>query len=571
MPLAIGNPQRTIYRRLLVEIYGNLTFGLVQRVRHGDGQGRRRGARGARADRRARGEAAARRARRRRRRAAAHRDRRARLRAEQERRARALRVRDRAGRAAAPHARDDRVRRAARPGLLAEVRGAPLPEAGAATRRCRPTRSRSPRRGASRELGRQDARSRCLRKLAQNGTPEMRAFAVLGLGALKDRTSTADVAAIARALDAGTVARAAAAYALGELGAETESADARSRSPKAPTRCRGRWRSLALARMGAAKSAEPPGGKAALAAMADAVFAGGETQSARARLAAESLQRAGTAALVLLATRSSRRTQAADCLPVPDGTLDVEAHARSARAAKLLREGARRGAREVRREPLKRAALSALQTSSERARAVLDALGARRRRVRAVLRRRRRRRRPRRAKAKAQRSAARSSRAIVPLARHPDPQMRTKAIVLLARSGSADAQTAIVGGGRRLGRAGAARRARGDRHTRGRGRGHRGREGHAKRTRTGRCASSRAQALGRLGAAGAGADATKALSDAAHDGRLRARPRGRARRARELRQGRRVTSRRDDGAEGRRASRPRDREAHRPIPLRKPH
>jgi hypothetical protein len=35
LPLAIGNPQRPIYRRLLVEIYGSLTFALVQRVRHG--------------------------------------------------------------------------------------------------------------------------------------------------------------------------------------------------------------------------------------------------------------------------------------------------------------------------------------------------------------------------------------------------------------------------------------------------------------------------------------------------------------------------------------------------------
>ncbi len=35
LPVAIGNPQRPIYRRLLVELYGSLTFGLVQRVRHG--------------------------------------------------------------------------------------------------------------------------------------------------------------------------------------------------------------------------------------------------------------------------------------------------------------------------------------------------------------------------------------------------------------------------------------------------------------------------------------------------------------------------------------------------------
>src|SRR4029079_7411076 len=37
-PLAIGNPQRKVYRRLLVEIYGNLTFALVQRSRHGNGK-----------------------------------------------------------------------------------------------------------------------------------------------------------------------------------------------------------------------------------------------------------------------------------------------------------------------------------------------------------------------------------------------------------------------------------------------------------------------------------------------------------------------------------------------------
>ena len=85
LPLAIGNPQKPIYRRLLVEIYGSLTFGLVQRVRHGSAAGRGRGARRAGPRRGARGEAAARRARRRGREPAAHRHRRAGVRAEQER------------------------------------------------------------------------------------------------------------------------------------------------------------------------------------------------------------------------------------------------------------------------------------------------------------------------------------------------------------------------------------------------------------------------------------------------------------------------------------------------------
>ncbi|MFO0669721.1 MAG: HEAT repeat domain-containing protein [Polyangiaceae bacterium] len=34
LPLAIGNPQKAIYRRLLMEVYGSLTFGLVEASRH---------------------------------------------------------------------------------------------------------------------------------------------------------------------------------------------------------------------------------------------------------------------------------------------------------------------------------------------------------------------------------------------------------------------------------------------------------------------------------------------------------------------------------------------------------
>ncbi len=48
LPLAIGNPQKPIYRRLLVEIYGTLSFGLVQRVKRaarGGKDARRRRAR----------------------------------------------------------------------------------------------------------------------------------------------------------------------------------------------------------------------------------------------------------------------------------------------------------------------------------------------------------------------------------------------------------------------------------------------------------------------------------------------------------------------------------------------
>src|SRR5439155_1661691 len=60
LPLAIGNPQKAIYRRLLVEIYGNLTFALVPRyealllpkpgARGGDGEGGAHGGGGAAID-----------------------------------------------------------------------------------------------------------------------------------------------------------------------------------------------------------------------------------------------------------------------------------------------------------------------------------------------------------------------------------------------------------------------------------------------------------------------------------------------------------------------------------------
>src|SRR5262249_41242329 len=35
LPVAVGNPQKSIYRRLLVELYGMMTFPLVQKVRGG--------------------------------------------------------------------------------------------------------------------------------------------------------------------------------------------------------------------------------------------------------------------------------------------------------------------------------------------------------------------------------------------------------------------------------------------------------------------------------------------------------------------------------------------------------
>ena len=280
-----------------------------------------------------------------------------------------------------------------------------------------------------------------LRTLAKKGTPEMRAVALLGLGQLKDKSSTADVAAVAKATDAGTLARAAAAYTLGELGADSEAPTLLALAQGNDSLPR-ELALVALGRMGASRDTDPPGGKAAIAAMSDAVFAGGGTQSLRARAAGEAIQRAGAAALTVLATPMLAKT-ATDLLPVPDGMLDVEGtldqlvprnFPEAARAAALVKFEA----------PLQRAALSALQTSGDRARTVLDALGGGdgsfkpfvsgdSTTVSAA------------AKAKAQEIGKTLESAIVPLARHPNATTRMEAVVLLARAGSADAQGAVVG------------------------------------------------------------------------------------------------------------------------------
>ena len=122
LPVAIGNPRKTIYRRLLVELYGAMTFPLMQTVRHGQPAEVQTREKSARYDRRARGEAAPRRARRRERGAAAHRDRSAGLRREQERGPRALRLRHGPGGATAARASDGRVRGAARRRAHRQVR-----------------------------------------------------------------------------------------------------------------------------------------------------------------------------------------------------------------------------------------------------------------------------------------------------------------------------------------------------------------------------------------------------------------------------------------------------------------
>ncbi|AKU96744.1 PBS lyase HEAT domain protein repeat-containing protein [Labilithrix luteola] len=278
-----------------------------------------------------------------------------------------------------------------------------------------------------------------LRRIAQNGTPNMRAFAVLGLGALKDRSSVPLLATTARSPDAGAVARAASAYALGELGADSEAtylatlADGTEPLPR-------QMAMLALARMGtAAGKSEPPGGKAAIAAIANGVFAG-EGEGGRAERASEAIRRAASASLVLLATKGANDHR--PDLPTPDESVDAEL-ALDQLVPRTFSAKDRALALVTFAEPLQKAAQSAMATSSERASAVLDAMagedgafepfvGAQETPETSA------------ARAKARDIARSVEPSVIELSRHPDPNLRTKALGLLARSTSDQASAAMA-------------------------------------------------------------------------------------------------------------------------------
>lgn len=431
LPIAIGNPQRTIFRKLLVEIYGNLTFGLVQRVRHGGGKDAadarvalaRIGARAVKPllDALVDPDAGQQRV------AidvlAYVENRNAGLpllsfaqgNAELSLRARAM--------VASGALRD--------PGLLAKYEALVFPkgeggEVGVASDPIAVAAAWSIAKS-------QDKRALApLRRLLKLGTPEMRAFAALGLAALKDKGSVPALAEATRSLDGGMVARAAAAYALGELGATdemstllalTDGVDALPREAAL----------VSLARLGAVK-ADSPRAKAATSAMADAVFAG--------RAGATTLPQAGAYGLVLLATKGAADAKL-DPLPVPDEALDGERALRQLLDVPTT-EKDRALALVTFHEPLTRAALTALQTSDARANNVLEALGRGEGSLEPFLGSRES------ADTKVARDKAREvltalEPSIAALARHPDAALRVKAIALLARSKGEAAQLAMVG------------------------------------------------------------------------------------------------------------------------------
>ena len=440
LPLAIGEPQKPIYRRLLVEIYGSLTFGLVQRVRHGTSTD---------AD---------------------------------EARAALARVGSRAVKPLLDALADqDSGQQRIAIDVLAYVqnKNAAVPLFAFATGPADAAlRTRAmiacgalgdprlvpriqallfPKEGGAEQAGLADAVAVAaawglarlhdapslpvLRRIAREGTPSMRALAVLGIGMAHDTTSVAQVAAIAGSVDAGNVARAAAAYALGDLDAQAQVPMLLTLAEESDPLPR-RMALVALAKMATSSPSEPAWQREAVQAMADAVFAGAD-DGTRGQADADAVARAAVAALAALATGGDKggRAKAAEVLPVPEGPLDVDDWL-DALVPRDVAPADRRAALERFALPVQRAALAALRTSSERARAVLAALGSGEGELSPFVARGEKG--PAADKARALVDALEPS--ILPLARHPDPTVRTEAIVLVARSSSDAAVEAVVAG-----------------------------------------------------------------------------------------------------------------------------
>ncbi len=263
-----------------------------------------------------------------------------------------------------------------------------------------------------------------LRKLLARGTPEVRALAAVGLGALRDQQSIRALEDVARSVDAGNVARAAAAFALGELGAKEADevlltlAQSSEPLPKQAS-------VLALARLGASSAPN---------VVAESLLS---TDPA--------VREAAALASVVLETGVYRLS--GDTLPVPDGPLDVKAlllqlapadYSPAERAKALIAQA----------PAFRRAALAAAETSPERARVLADALrssGGRPsfspftigiEKLEPQMR------------ADAEKAAASIAAQVVPafvlLERHPATEIRAEAVQFLADRPEDQAQTAIV-------------------------------------------------------------------------------------------------------------------------------
>ncbi len=421
LPAALGNPQKRVYRRLLVDLYGAMTFPLVQRIHYGTSK-----------------EAAS-------------------------ARGELTKIGTRAVKPLLDALADENEaqqliaievlafvqNRSAAPALFAfatgqaelGLRARAMVACGALADPALLPRYKNlllPKIGTSAVLGGpistaaawgvariKDPKSRpLLRKLSTKGAPEIRALALLGLGFSKDRNAADLLAKTTKSVDAGNIARAAAALGLAELGtnSSTDSLVALARSPDSLPR---EAALIALARL-APDRAKP--------LISDALF---DSRS--------HLRTAATSAALIVATGRFKRPH--DPWAVPDGPLNVRTM-----IARLRPNGydvpEYVDTLVALEAEITQAAIQAVRTSPERAQLVADALLARGNRpslapftdgLDKI---------PAEDRQKAEQTAARIASKVAPgfisLIRHPSTDLRIRAIRVLSREDSPQAQAAVI-------------------------------------------------------------------------------------------------------------------------------
>jgi tetratricopeptide (TPR) repeat protein/HEAT repeat protein len=347
LPVALGNPGRPIYRRLLVEVYGNLAFPLVHEAKNADPA-----------------------------KAAAARD--------------ALRrIGERAVKPLLDALSDDRdsqqrtaiellshiSNRGAGPALVAfamgkadgELRARAMLAAGALrdpaliprfrdviapAGNVRVDETDTVAIAAAFSIARmQSEKARpLLVSMLSSDAPSVRAFGAIGLGLLPSRADVQRLAATASAPEQGFLVRAAAAFALGAIGGDA-AAQALSRLGDAPDPLLRGTSVIALSRLGAA----------------------GERRAVAAALVSgdAALRDAGAAAALVLATREYRTR--GEPLPIPDGRADAREALAALRPSGYTADERARALAELAPE-LAEAAVTAVHATPEGARVVADAL-----------------------------------------------------------------------------------------------------------------------------------------------------------------------------------------------------
>jgi tetratricopeptide (TPR) repeat protein/HEAT repeat protein len=432
LPVAVGNPQKVIYRRLLVELYGAMTFPLVQKVRNAGS--RSPAAATARADLAKIG-------------------------------ARAIKpLLDALGddresqqkiaievlayvenKSAGPAlynfatgAAEKGLRVRAMiacgalrdPAMLARFEQMLAPKEGDSTVLPTDSIAVAAAWGAARMADKKA--EPLLYKVLSSPAPDVRAIAAIGLGLSRDRKHAPALAALARSPEAGPSARAAAVHALGELGStggEMPLLMAAADSNEIQLR---QAALLTMARLAGKDEA------ARLNGPAEAIAAGVFSTD-------EGLRESSARAAVVLSTRTFARSR--EPLPVPDGPLslrDVLANLAPDTAGPVERAQALIALAPA----LERAAVAAVSTSPDRARVVADALLSGEKTLGLA---------PftdaaskldeRLAKQVAtavEAIAAASVPGFVALVRHPALEVRTRAVELLATRSEPEAQAAVI-------------------------------------------------------------------------------------------------------------------------------